>query len=88
MDGFHVEGVPEDELDAVLGAEVGSPVPAEEAFDGDDEPLAVGLEDAQELLAVPGELLVDDGLSGLVEDADVEAAGVEADTAGMDVLFV
>jgi hypothetical protein len=87
MDGLHVEGVPEDELDALLGAEVGDPVPAEEALDGHDQAFAVGLEDAQEFLSVAGELLVDDGLAVLVEDADIEAASVEVDAAGVNMLF-
>jgi hypothetical protein len=40
----------QDELDAVLGAQIRQPVPAEDAFDGDDQVLAVGLDGFQESL--------------------------------------
>ena len=63
------------------------PVPAEEALAGNDESLAVGHEDAQKLLAVAGDLLVEEGVSGHTEDADIEATGVEADAAGVNMLF-
>jgi len=36
MNGFHIEGVAQDEFDALLGIEIGQPVPAEDTFDGDD----------------------------------------------------
>ena len=37
MDRFHVERVAQDEGNTFLGAEVGEPVPGEDAFDADDE---------------------------------------------------
>ena len=37
VDGLHVEGVTENELDALSPAEIGDPVPGEHALDGDDE---------------------------------------------------
>ena len=39
MDGLHVEGMTEDKRDALVGTEVGEPVPGEHAFDSDDETL-------------------------------------------------
>jgi hypothetical protein len=48
VDRLHVEGVAEDEGDGFLGAEVGEPVPAEDALDADDEVVAVGLDGARE----------------------------------------
>jgi hypothetical protein len=41
VDGFHIEGVPQDEPDAFGGAEIGEPVPGEHALHGGDEPFAV-----------------------------------------------
>lgn len=87
MDGFHVESVPQDELDALVDAEVSDPVPAEETLDGNDQVLAVGFEDPEELVAVAGELLVHQSLAGSVKNADVEAAGVEVDAAVVTMLL-
>jgi hypothetical protein len=42
MNGFHIEGVAHDTDDPFFGAEVGQPIPSEEALHGYDEVLAVG----------------------------------------------
>jgi hypothetical protein len=42
VDGFHVQGVSENESDLLVVAEVGQPVPGEQALDGDDEIVAEG----------------------------------------------
>ena len=39
MDGFHVEGVPQDPGDCLFSAEIGEPIPGEQAFDRDDQTL-------------------------------------------------
>jgi hypothetical protein len=41
MDCLHVEGMPQDERDACIGAEVGEPVPGEHTFDRDDGPFSI-----------------------------------------------
>jgi hypothetical protein len=87
VDSLHLQCMAEDEGEALLGAEVGAPVPAEEAFDSDDQVFAVGPESAQELLTIAGELLVDEDIAGLIEDAQIEAAGVEVDAAVVNMLF-
>jgi len=87
MDGLHEESMPEDEGDALLLAEVGDPVPAEEALDGDDEVLAVRLEGFEQLVALAGELAMEEGLAFLVEDAEVETLGVQVDAAVVLVLL-
>lgn len=40
MDGFHVEGMAEDEFDTFLAAQVGKPVPGEHAFHADHQVVA------------------------------------------------
>jgi hypothetical protein len=87
MDGLHLQGVAEDEGKALLLAQIGDPVPAEQALDGDGQVHPVGGESLQELVAVTGQLPVDEDLSFLVEDAQIETAGVEVDTAVMNMLF-
>ena len=86
VDGLHVKGVAEDKGEALLATEVGHPVPAEEAFDGDRQVLSVGSESLQQPFSVTGQLPVHQGLALLVQDADIEAAGVEVDTAVMKML--
>jgi len=87
MDRLHEEGMAEHEGEAVLLAQVCYPVPAEEALDGDDEVLLVGLERCEQRLSVTGELSMEQGVSCLVEDAHVEAASVQVDSAVMPVLL-
>jgi hypothetical protein len=48
VDGFHVQGMPQDERDALTGAEVGQPVPGEDALHRDDDVLPVGGDGAEE----------------------------------------
>jgi hypothetical protein len=86
VDGLHVKGVAEDKGEALLATEVGHPVPAEEAFDGDRQVLSLGSESLQQPFSVAGQLPVHQGLALLVQDADIEAAGVEVDTAVMKML--
>jgi hypothetical protein len=87
MDRFHVESVAEDESDPLFATQVGDPIPAEQALDGDRQVLSIGSEGLQQLLSVTRQLSVDEGLSFLVEDAEIEATGVEVDTAVMNMLF-
>jgi hypothetical protein len=47
VDRLHVEGMPEDERNVLLSAEVGEPVPGEHAFDGDHNTVAIGGEDLE-----------------------------------------
>jgi hypothetical protein len=81
MDGFHVEGMTEDEGDAFVGTEVGEPVPGEHAFDGDDETLSIRGNGFEESLRVGFHVTVKQRLTGLVEDADVHHPGMQVDAA-------
>ena len=86
VDGLHVQSVAEDELDPLLAAQVGDPVPAEQALDGDDQILSVGGEGLQKLLCFAGHLPVDQGIALLVQDAEIEAASMKIDSAVMNML--
>jgi hypothetical protein len=77
VDRLHVESVAEDESEALFFAQVGYPVPAKEAFDGNAQILPVRPEGFDQLGAVAGELAVDEDLADLIEDAEVEAASVQ-----------
>jgi hypothetical protein len=71
VDGFHVEGMAEDELDSLLGAQIGQPVPAEEALDGDDQVLAEGFNGFPESLRTGSEVAVKQDLPLLVKDTQI-----------------
>jgi hypothetical protein len=87
VDGFHVQGVAEHEGNPLPFAEVGEPVPGEHALGGDGEILAVRGYDLEERLGAGAEILMDLDVSGLVEDTDVEGAGVEIDSTVVPVLL-
>ncbi len=66
VDGLHVEGVAENELDSLSAAEIGDPVPREHALDGDDEVVPEGLDRLEELLGLAGDVAVEeDGSLGV-----------------------
>jgi hypothetical protein len=86
VDRLHVEGMAEDELDVLLAAQVGDPVPAEQALDSDHQILPVRSQGLGQQLSITGQFLVDQGFPLLVQDAEIEAASVEVDTAVMNML--
>jgi hypothetical protein len=82
VDGFEVEGVGEDELEAGGQAGVGQPVPAEEALADDSEvvfPAGDFLEEELEVVVL--DVLVEEFGTLAIDDADVHLAGVEVDSA-------
>ncbi len=81
MDGLHVEGVAEDELDAFPAAQIGEPVPGEDALDGNDEVVAVGGDGFEERLGAAPEILLEQDLAFAVEEAQVHGLGVQIDPA-------
>jgi len=81
MNRFHVKCVAEDEGDAVLGTEVGEPIPGEHAFDGDDETVAIRSDGIEEGAGLSGKLAVQERLTGVIEDAQVHGPCVQIDAA-------
>ena len=79
VDGLHVEGVAEDEGEVLAGAEVGEPVPGEDALDGDDEVFAIGRDGLEEVLGGGEDVLVDEDGPLTVQDAEEHGAGVQID---------
>jgi hypothetical protein len=87
VDGLHVEGAAENEGNVLLGAEVGEPVPAEDALDADDEVIAIGRDGPEEALGLRAQVAVHEHLAGLVvEDAQVHGASVKVDPAVVSML--
>ena len=86
VDGFHVQGVAEDESDPLSGTQIGKPVPGEDALDGDHKILAIGLDGAEETRRVATCVLVQENIAGLVHDAQVHRPRVQIDPTVMLVL--
>jgi hypothetical protein len=76
-----VQGVPQDEGNAVGAAQVGQPVPGKHALTGDDQPVAVSSDRLEEGGGIGGEVLVQADRPGLVEDAQVHGPSVQIDAA-------
>src|SRR4030043_1017592 len=87
MDGFHVEGMAEDEGDVLLCAEVSDPVPGEHTFDSDGNVLAVGVDEVEKGCWVSIDVLVKAYLAFVIKDADVHFFGMKVDSAIKLVLF-
>ena len=81
VDGSHVQGVSEHEGDALARAQVGQPVPGEDALDGHDEVVSVRRDGSQEAFWVAGQIAVQQHLALRVEDADVHRSRVQIDPA-------
>ncbi len=60
------------ELDAVISAEIGDPVPGEHAFDADDQIILVLIDHLQESFGRCLDIFVNQLLSAIIEDTDIE----------------
>ena len=85
VDGAHVECMAENERNAFHPAEVSDPVPGEQAFNADDQIILVGRDQRHESPRVGFDVLVDQNAAALIQDADIEATGVQINTS---VMFV
>jgi hypothetical protein len=81
MDRFHVESVAEDELDPLLSAQIGEPIPGKDALDGDNEVSSEGLYGGQEIFRSAPHVLVEQDLPLTIENAEVHGLGVQIDPA-------
>jgi hypothetical protein len=87
VDGLHVQGMAEDEGDVLAGAEIGKPVPAEDALSGDDQVVAVGRDGLEEELRIAAQVAVQKHVAALVvEDAQVHGTSVQVDAAVVSML--
>jgi hypothetical protein len=74
-------------LSTVAGilAKIGNPVPAVHAFDANNQVIPEGIKKSQQRFRLSLDLLVQQYLALLVEDADIKAAGVQVDSTIMSV---
>jgi hypothetical protein len=81
MDGFHVQGVPQNEWDFVLVAKIGNPVPGKHAFNADDDIFKVWEDGIKQQRRVGIKVLVQFGLSLGIDDADIHFSCMQIDAA-------
>ena len=87
MDGLHIESVPEDEGDILIGSEIGKPIPGEGAFDANDDIAAKWLDGGEELIRIGFDVSFETDFAGLIENAEKHGAGMDINTAIILVLF-
>jgi hypothetical protein len=80
VNGFHIEGMAEDEGDVVLNAEISDPVPGEHTFYCDHDVLPEGSDDAKKGFRVRVNILMDSDISSGIKDADKHFLGMKVDS--------
>jgi hypothetical protein len=75
------------ESNLVLGTEIGQPIPAEDAFDTDDDVFQKWCDKFDQHLLIGIDILMKLNISLLIEDADVHFPGVKIDSAIILVLL-
>jgi hypothetical protein len=80
MNGFHVEGMAENEGDVLLDTEVGDPVPGEHALYSHHDVLSEGSDDAQKGFRVGMDVLMNPDIATGIEDTDKHIFGMQIDS--------
>jgi hypothetical protein len=78
--GFHREGLPQDNGNALLRTAVGEPLPGQQTLDGPDDPLAVRRDGLENGCRSGLHVTAQEDCSRLMHDADVQAPRVEINT--------
>ena len=65
----------------VLGAKIGEPVPAKDAFNTDDNVIEVGKDQFEKQFRIGFDILVNFYFSFLIDNADIHFSGVQIDAA-------
>jgi len=82
VDGFHREGVTEDDGNALRGAEVSEPVPGEEACNGHNQTVPLGRNSFEQWCRSGLHIAVEHDGSVVAHKTDVHTAGVQVDATG------
>jgi hypothetical protein len=86
MNGLEVERMREHELDGVLLAEIGKPVPAEDALGGDDQVVHAGLDSREKGRGLAGQRLVEQGGAAVIGQAEVHGSRVQVNATVVTVI--
>jgi hypothetical protein len=87
MDGFHVEGMSQDERDIFLLAQIGDPVPGKHTFHSDDNILSERFDDVEEDPTIGINVSVQPDLPGFIQDTEIHFFCMKVDSAIKFVLF-
>jgi hypothetical protein len=87
VNGFHIEGMPQDEGNAFVRTEVGKPVPGEDTLDGHNQAIPIGCHGLEEGFRRRFHIAVQQDFAILAQDTDVHGAGMQVDPAVKLVLI-
>jgi hypothetical protein len=87
MDGFHREGVPQDNGNPFFSAQIGAPGPGEETLDRHHQAVPLGGNALEEGFRRGFHMTVHEDFAVVAQDTDVHGAGVHIDTAVKLVLI-
>ncbi|KXJ04728.1 hypothetical protein AC249_AIPGENE5433, partial [Exaiptasia diaphana] len=87
VNGLHVVGVPEHEMDFFVGAEIGEPIPTEKTLAGDDEIVSERFDEIEKGVRSSASLSVEHLFPVGIEDAGVERSSVEIDSGVVSMLL-
>ena len=84
---FHLEGMTENEADAFSSAQIGQPVPGEEAFNADDDVLAEGTDRLEKGIGIGLHVAMKNDRAGLIENAEIHGSAVKINSAVVRMLL-
>jgi hypothetical protein len=87
MDGLHVQGVSQHKGNALVGAEVGEPIPGEDALDTDNKIFPVGRNGFEERFGGRFHIPVEQHIPLLVQNEEIHGARVQVDATVKFVWF-
>src|ERR687892_2190750 len=80
VDGFHVEGMPQDKGNAFFSTEVSEPVPGEDTLNRDNQAVTVGGNSLEKRFRRGFHVAVQHDFPLVTQDTDVHASGMQIDT--------
>src|SRR5262249_51414816 len=87
VDRFHVQRVPQNKRNILLGAQIGEPVPSKDAFHANRHVFSVGGYRFKEQLRGTRHVSVQQYLALRIQDTDVHRSGMQIDSAVVSVLL-
>jgi len=87
VDEFPIQGVTHDEVDFVLGAAVGEPVPTDHALDADDDAVLERRDGFEQGAEVTRQIAVADDRAGSIQNANVHGPCVPVNASLESVLL-
>jgi hypothetical protein len=80
VNGFHIQGMAQDEGNPFCSTQVRKPIPGEDTFNGDDETVTIGGNGPEKGFRSRFHIAVQPDFPIVAQDADVHGAGVQVDT--------